>query len=160
MVAVDTVGEKPNRFHERANVFVIRPGDTPGTMETDDRGEILASGSIRRLWKQLVNPIPAPPPVEVSAMPFTGQRAIRYKASTTYRPAGDQLAFSRGGRPGMHTVITQATRQPRPTLGVGLNRNRPVLRNRIASFGSRVPPLNSALSGAVGGGGGGGGIGG
>ena len=118
-------------------------------MEWDTRATVEASGTIRRLWRQLVHPTPAPPPYEVAAQPFTGQRAIRYKASTSYLAAGNALGFSRGGRPGMHTVITQATRQSIPTQGVGQNRNRPVLRNRISSFGSRVPPLNAPVSAAV-----------
>lgn len=140
--AVDPAGEQPTRWHERARVNVTRPGETPGTSETDRRGNVEAPGQIRRLWHQLVSPVPAPPPFEVSAQPFTGQRTIRYKSSSVYLPAGDMLRFSRDGVPGLHSVIVQQSRQDRPTITSGQNRNRPTTRNRMSSFGSRVPPLN------------------
>lgn len=142
VVAVDTVGEAPRRFHERAYVSIWRIGETPGTLEYDRSTGVLDSGTIRRLWRQLVSPVPPPPPVNVAAAPFTGQRAIRYKAQSLYLPAGNQQSFARDGIPGLHTVIVQATRQDRPTIGAGQNRNRPTVRNRMASFGSRVQPLN------------------
>lgn len=145
-VAVDTSGEQPTRFHERARVNVVRPGETPGTSETDRSTGVEAAGQIRRLWHQLISPVPAPPAFKVSASPFTGQRAIRYRAQSVFRGSGDQLRFSRGGVPGLHTVIVQASRQDRPTLGSGLSRNAPTVRNRISSFGSRVAPLNPRIS--------------
>jgi len=141
-VSVDTVGEQPLRFHERARVVIVRPGETPGTSETDRSTGIEAAGQIRRLWHQLISPVPAPPPFPVSAAPFTGQRTIRYRAQSVYRRAGNQLRFARGGVQGLHTVIVQQSRQDRPTIGTGQNRNRPTVRNRMTSFGSRVPPLN------------------
>lgn len=148
-VAVDTSGETPTRFHERARVNTVATGESPGTMEFDTRTGIEAAGTVRRLWHQLVNPVPAPPPFEVAAQPFTGQRTIRYRAQSVFRGSGDALRFSRAGVPGLHTVIVQASRQDVPTLTAGQNRNRPTTRNRIASFGSRVAPLNPRLSSDV-----------
>lgn len=144
--SVDTIGETPTRFHERARVNIVRPGETPGTSETDRVTGIEAAGQIRRLWHQLVSPVPAPPPFPVSAAPFTGQRAIRYRASSVYLPAGDALRFARAGVQGLHTVIVQQSRQDRPTLTSGQNRNRPTVRNRMSSFGSRVAPLNPRVA--------------
>ena len=148
-VAVDTSGERPTRFHERLRVNVVRPGETPGTSELDRSTGIEAAGTIRRLWHQLINPVPAPPPFPVAAAPFTGQRTIRYRAQSIYRGSGDALRFSRAGVPGLHTVIVQASRQSRVTTSAGLNRNRPTVRNRISSFGSRVPPLNPRVQADV-----------
>jgi len=147
--AVDPVGEIPYRFHERANVAVTRQGTTPGTMQFDLRMGVEAPGTVRKLWRQLISPIPAPPPFEVSAAPFTGQRAIRFRAQSVFRGSGNQLAFARFGVPGLHTRIVMATRQDVPTIGSGGARNAPTVRNRISSFGSRVEPLNPRIEAAT-----------
>lgn len=151
VVSVDTAGETPLRFHETARVNVVRPGETPGTSEHDRSTGIEAPGQIRRLWHQLISPVPAPPPFQVSAAPFTGQRAIRYRSQSVYRAAGNMLRFVRGDAQGLHTVIVNQSRQDRPTIGTGQNRNRPTVRNRMSSFGSRVPPLNPRVAADAGG---------
>jgi hypothetical protein len=148
VVSVDTIGETPLRFHDPAHVFAAIPGESPGLSEHDRVTGVEAPGQVRRLWHQLISPIPPPPPVRVADAPFTGQRAIRYKTSSFYLPAGDQQRFSRDGIPGLHTIIVQATRQDRPTLTAGVRRNPPTVRNRITSFGSRVPPLNPRIRAA------------
>ena len=131
--------ETPDRWHERPRTHVSRPGESPGTMEFDDRqSDHIGLGTIRRLWRQVVAGIPAPPPFEVARQPAEFTRALRYRAQSLYLPAGSMSSrFSM-----LHTVITQASRQPRPMLSAGTRRGRPVVRNRMQSFGSRVEPLN------------------
>ena len=133
------LGETPDRARLRPHISIAQPGDSPGLMEWDDReynGQ--AAGTIRRLWRQVVSGIPAPPPVDVSSSPAIFTRAIRYRAQSTYLPAGSMNSRFTN----LHTVIRQASRQPRPTLSAGTRRGRPTVRNRMQSFGSRVTPLN------------------
>jgi hypothetical protein len=146
--SVDPVGETPTRFHDLAHVFAVEPGRTPGLSEYDLRTGTEAPGTIRRIWHQLVSPVPAPPAFKVSSSPFAGQRTIRYKTSNVYLPAGDQRSFARNGVRGLHTVIVQATRQHGATLTAGVRRGQPTIRNRISSFGSRVQPLNPRVAAA------------
>lgn len=145
-VSVDPQGQTPDRFREEPRVFVRRSGETPGTMELDTGAKVQAPGTIRRLWMQAVHPVPAPPPVQVAAAPLQITRALRYKASTNYLPAG-----SRNSRfTGMHTMIPNLARQPRPTRSAGTRQGRPTVRNRMESFGSRVTPLNPRVAAAQG----------
>lgn len=132
--------QEPLRFRERPRVFAVIPGESPGTMEHEDPPALGldGEGSIRRLWRQTLAGNPGPPPFQVSAAPAIFTRALRYKVSSTYKEGGTvNTRFSM-----LHTVIRQASRQPRPTLMAGTRRGRPVIRNRMTSFGSRVTPLN------------------
>lgn len=140
------LGQTPTRFRERPRVFVEIPGQSPGTMEHDDKGAAVdvQPGTIRRLWRQTIAGDPGPPPFQVSAAPAIFTRALRYKASTTYYPAGNSASRLSG----MHTVIRMIARQPRPVLEAGTRRARPTIRNRMTSFGSRVEPLNRRAQGA------------
>ena len=57
------LGETPDRFHRRRRIVVVRPGESPGTMDiVDTNVDTAAAGTIRRNWRQSVNLIPAPPP--------------------------------------------------------------------------------------------------
>lgn len=145
VISVDPVGELPDRFHDTPRVFVVRSGETPGTMELDTGAHVQAAGTIREFWRQSVHPVPAPPPYPVAAEPVQITRALRYKASTNYLPAGS--LNSRFG--GMHTTIVQASRQPAPTASAGTRQGRPTVRNRMESFGSRVTPLNPRVAAAA-----------
>jgi hypothetical protein len=115
-------------------------------METDLRPGTLAPGEVRRLWRPLVHPVPAPPPFEVSAQPCTITRATRYSTRSFYRPAGS----SNTRFIGLHTVIKMAIRHKEITRGGGGTIGRPTVRNRMSSFGSRVPPLNPRVKAAAG----------
>ncbi len=132
--------QTPTRFRERPRVHVVIPGQSPGTKEQDPKGTATdtGAGTIRRLWRQVLSGQPGPPPVPVSQLPAIFTRALRYKTSTTYKPAGTlntRLTM-------LHTVVRMVARQPRPVLSAGTRRGRPTIRNRMTSFGSRVEPLN------------------
>ncbi len=134
------LGQRPNRWRERRHVFVARPGESPGLMDVSDtRVDTLAEGTIRRLWRQAWNMIPAPPPFPVSQAPTTMQRALRYKASTVFRAVGTDNTRMGARRP----IVPNRHRSRPVTVAAGNLQGRPVLRNRIISFGRRVPPLNS-----------------
>ena len=133
------LGQTPTRFHTRRRVFVERPGASPGLMDVDDtRVDTAAPGTIRRLWEQAVNMIPAPPPFPVSAAPTTITRALRYRASSLYQRAGNSNT-----REGRTRPIRPPRHHGRPvTIAAGNQQGRPTIRNRMTSFGSRVPPVN------------------
>lgn len=128
-----------NRFHERRQVFVQRPGASPGLMDVDDtRVDTAAAGTIRRLWEQAVNMIPAPPAFPVSQAPLGITRALRYKASTTFHRSGNENT-----RFGAARAIVAPRHNSRPvTIAAGNQQGRPTVRNRMTSFGSRVPTVN------------------
>lgn len=132
------LGQDPTRIHGRPHVDVVRIGESPGTQDVDTRADRQGPGTIRRLWRQTIAFVPAPPAFPVSSSPATITRALRYKASTAYRGSGS--SNTRLTR--MHTHIPKRSRQPAPTVGAGTVRARPTVRNRISSFGSRVEPLN------------------
>lgn len=140
------LGQTPTRFRERPRVHVAIPGQTPGMMEQDAKalGIDTAPGTVRRLWRQVLAGVPAAPPFPVSLAPALFTRALRYKASTTYKEAGTlNTRFSM-----LHTVVRQVARQPRPVIEAGTRRGRPTVRNRMTSFGSRVQPLNRRVPAA------------
>src|SRR6266536_1749556 len=80
--------QTPTRFRERTRVHIRMPGQSPGTMEYDDETGDLAFGQIRRLWRQVLAGVPAPPPFNVAAEPATFTRALRYRAQSLYHGAG------------------------------------------------------------------------
>jgi hypothetical protein len=49
----------------------------------------------------------------------------------------------------LHTMIDQRVNYRPVSINAGGVRNRPTIRNRITSFGSRVTPLNSRVSAAT-----------
>lgn len=137
-----------NRWHRPSPVADM--GRSPGLMFVTVRGNVLGAGQIRRMWRQAVNYIPAPPPYswttssgapsDSGAMPPV-TRALRYMTRSVYMGAGiDNTRFA-----GYHTRIVPQVRSKPVTLGAGLVRSRPTVRNRLTSFGSRVPPLNQPM---------------
>jgi hypothetical protein len=136
-----------DRFHARVRVFVSQQGQTPGLQDIEPAilGTV-AFGTIRRLWRQSVNYLPAGPWLSwtENGVDRTGTngagitRALRYKASSLFRGAGSSNTRMGASR----AFITPRHIQPRATLGVGNLQGRPVIRNRLQSFGSRVPPVN------------------
>lgn len=135
---------------------VAQMGRTPGLMQMSTRGMVLGAGQIRRLWRQSVNlinaqagyswstssPSPGRPVVQPPAIGVT--RALRYMTRSIYMGSGiDSTRFS-----GLHTRIYPRVRSKPVTLGAGQVRTRPTVRNRMTSFGSRVPAINQSVQGA------------
>lgn len=141
--------EVPDRFNlwDRPGP-VVQSGRSPGTMRATLRGSILAPGTIRRLWQQSVNYMGAQrayswthglpePDRPVAALGVT--RALRYMTRSVYAPSGvDNSRYA-----ALHTKIAMQHRHKPVTVAAGSVRNRPTVRNRLTSFGSRVPPLNA-----------------
>lgn len=133
------------------------PGRTPGMMVITLRGCVLGAGQIRRLWRQSVNFTPAqsafswtdnkPQPGHSNATPAAGfevTRALRYLTRSLYVGGGiDHTRFDE-----LHTVVRQEHYYKQITVGRGQTRSRPTVRNRLTSFGSRVPTLNHTMSAA------------
>lgn len=122
------------------------------------RGCILGAGQIRQLWRQSVNLIPAQASfswTESSPSPGPGgpvispggldiTRALRYMTRSVYEAAGtDNSRFE-----GMHTPVGKRNMYKTVTINVGQKRNQPTIRNRLTSFGSRVPTLNRQVQAA------------
>jgi hypothetical protein len=141
----------------------MQAGRTPGTMVLTLRGMRLATGQVRRLYKQKFNEIiPAGPYDQVTLAPsnlvppshHAGvdiTMGYRYMIRSTYVGAGDGLSRWGGtGRP-LHQSTQMKHVNPTPTLGAGnKSRGRPTVRNRLTSFGSRVPTINQPLPAAQG----------
>jgi len=128
---------------------VYWPGRTPGLMVVSLRGCILGAGQIRRLWRQSVDLIPAMGSFSWSQNGtstnvnggFDITRAIRYMTRSIYAGAGiDHTRFDM-----MHTVVNKQNMYKTVTVNVGQKRGQPTVRNRITSFGARVPTLNRQI---------------
>lgn len=128
------------------------PGRTPALMAVTLRGCVLGAGQIRRLWRQSVNLIPAQGPyswtkngTDTNANPPLGiTRALRYMTHSLYIGAGiDHTRYDE-----MHTVVKKKHMYKQITVGRGQTRSRPTIRNRMTSFGSRVPTLNQEVQAA------------
>jgi len=156
-------GEHPdriNRWHRPGPI--VEPGRSPATMILNLRGNVLGAGQVRRMWRQTADylapqapyswtdnaPGPERPAFSVSRG-FQITRALRYMTRSIYIAGGtDNTRFG-----ALHTLIQQRVHSKPVSLGAGGSRNRPTVRNRLTSFGSRVTPLNSRVPAASGGGG-------
>lgn len=151
-------GEQPTRFNRWGRpVPVASMGNTPGLMYVTLRGCVLGAGQIRRMWRQAIGFIPGPPaysqsisatyPSEFKEHDAIGiTRALRYRTlSISPRAGEDSTRFS-----GLHTKIRPKVRSKPVHLGAGLVRSRPTVRNRLSSFGSRVPTINQQSNAAQG----------
>ncbi len=148
--------EQPNRINlwKRPGP-VFWPGRSPGLMTINLRGEILAVGQIRRLWRQSVDMIQAQDGYSwtinglgnhaAPVRPVVGlTRALRYMTRSVYMGAGiDNSRYE-----ALHTVVRKQNAYKTVTVAAGSVRGRPTVRNRLSSFGSRVPTLNQAVSAA------------
>lgn len=136
---------------------ISSPGRSPATMILNLRGNRLAPGQIRTLWRQTANMIAAQAPYSwTDSAPAPGApvatppglditRAIRYMTRSVYAQEGtDNSRFA-----ALHTQIEQRHNYKPVTVNAGTVRNRPTIRNRLTSFGSRVPSLNSRVSAAA-----------
>lgn len=146
----DEMPTKFNRWERPGPVSV--PGRSPATMRTALRGNILAPGTVRRFWRQIADIIPAQAPYSWTASSPVGRpivgvditTAVRYMTRNLYARAGtDETHMS-----AMHTTIHPSARSKPVTTPAGAVRSRPTIRNRLTSFGSRVPPLNAKVTAA------------
>lgn len=149
------LGETSNRFNLWLRPAPIaQEGRSPGFMQTTLRGCVLGAGQIRRMWRQSVNYFPAQPPYSWTANGhlsdpnaahgFQVTRALRYMTRSVYMGSGiDNTRYA-----GLHTVIKPRTHSKPVTLGAGQVRTRPTVRNRVTSFGSRVPTINQQVQAA------------
>ncbi len=113
------------------------------------RGMIQAAGQIRHLWRQKAGYAAGPPGYSwtingptsnlSAARGFQLTRALRYLTRSVYFGAGsDNTRLSE-----LHTAVVMRSRAKPVTVGAGQQRGKPVTRNRLTSFGSRVPPLQN-----------------
>lgn len=132
---------------------VSEAGRSPGTMFVNLRGNVLGAGTVRRFWRQTVNYAAAQAgyswthsaPGAGGSVPFPDgffiTRALRYMTRSVYEAAGvDNTRFA-----GAHTTIHPRARSKPVSLNAGNVRNRPTVRNRLVSFGSRVPTINQKV---------------
>lgn len=158
------LGEESHRFNHWDEAGpVVELGRTPGVQMVSLRGNVLAAGFVRRLWRQSINVIGAQAPyswttsepspgrsgrrvhsVGIGAQGLDISRALRYLTNATvYMGSGsDNTKYA-----AYHTTVPLQTRSKPVTQGSG-GRNRPTVRNRMTSFGSRVPTLNQSVPAA------------
>jgi hypothetical protein len=116
------------------------------------RGCRLAAGQVRRLWRQSVDY------VGIRNLSWTHNayqannagddpgitRALRYLTRSFYMGAGiDHSRFDM-----LHTTVKKQNVYKTVTVNAGQRRNPPTVRNRMTSFGSRVPTLNQQAGAA------------
>ena len=149
-------GREPDLFnHWNRPAPVVWPGRSPGMSVISLRGCVLAAGQIRRLWRQAVDMIPAQAAFSwtenapAPGRPITSPggvditRALRYMTRSVYVAGGtDNTRFA-----ALHTRVTKTNVYKTVTVGKG-GRNKPTVRNRLTSFGSRVPTLNQQANAA------------
>lgn len=140
-------GELPLRFRLLAPRHLFWPGRSPGTMDWANlHGRILAAGQIRTLWRQALQYVGGGQSYSWTANAedpghgpsFGITRALRYMARSLYHPGGtDNTRLSE-----LHTTVTPSVRSRYVTVAGGSVRSRPTVRNRLTSFGARVPTIN------------------
>ena len=142
-------GELPLRFRLAPPRHLEMAGRSPGTMETNLHGRVLAAGTVRRLWRQALQYVGGGQTFSWTANleepghnhGFEITRALRYVARSFYHPAGtDNTRLSE-----LHTLVSPQVRSRYVTLAAGSVRSRPTVRNRLTSFGERVQPLNTRV---------------
>ena len=123
---------------QRPHVFVeAQQGDAmAGITLPEQRG----AGTIRKLWRNSFGITPAPAPFGWAQNPPLYTRALRYKATSLFMRAGNSNTDWGEPRP----IIRPRARQPLITRQAGNKPSQPTIRNRLISFGARVPPLNQA----------------
>lgn len=135
---------------------VAQAGRTPAMMFFSLRGNLLAAGTVRRFWRQIADMIPAQEPYSwTRSAPSPGRQvrspgglaittALRYMTRNVYAAGGnDNTRLS-----ALHTKVHPRVHSKAVTVNAGQQRNRPTVRNRLTSFGSRVPPLNAKVPAA------------
>lgn len=137
--------------------FRHREGFTPFVVlqETDIRTTSQVPGALRRFWQAVARYTGAPRTFNATANAFDGSTpktgsAATTKLNWTSRDLGSAVlhAGNQLSRPMSRPALTPSVAHAAPRLITNGNvRNRPVLRVRIPSYGSRVPALNYAPPG-------------
>jgi len=99
-----------------------------------------APGTIRGLMHKQVNSIAAPPPFSWVRNPPIITNPARYRITTRFRGVGSDATINAGPRKPVRWRVQQSA----VTRQAGNKPSQPTIRNRLASFGSRVPSLNAA----------------
>lgn len=135
---------------------IFWPGRSPGAMFVTLRGNVLGAGQIRRLWRQAIDYIAAQDDYSWTQNGLSGggnhgrpvgvgiTRALRYMTRSVY--LGQGLDNSRYAA--LHTVVNKQNVYKTVTVNAGQRRSAPTVRNRMTSFGSRVPTLNQQVQAA------------
>lgn len=149
--------EQPDRINRWLRPGpVAQVGRTPNTMFTALRGNVLAAGTVRRLWRQVADMVPASASfswTENAPAPGRGVRSpsgfrittgLRYMTRSLYAAGGtDASRFT-----ALHTKVQPKVHHKPVSVGSGQARSRPTVRNRLVSFGTRVPTLNQKVPAA------------
>lgn len=99
------------------------------------------AGTIRHLWRSAFGSIPGPAPfgwAQNPRTPSSTRRTLRYRATYLGRGAGTSRAITGAPR----RIIAPRVRVSPITRQAGNAPSRPTVRNRLRSFGSRVPTIN------------------
>lgn len=139
------LGQTPDRFHSRTWLLLSRRQDHVGRTTT-----LVPGVTVRVLWRNLVNYLNSGGSADFNWTLNTWENSpdvprgpvttsLRYLISTLWTvTAGNQRSM-----PIVRPPIVRQRQSPAPPLVYAGNlQGRPVLRNRMVSFGSRVPPVN------------------
>lgn len=129
---------RPARRRPRRTItFITRIGQSPG-LEDIEIPTAQAPGTIRRNIHTHANSILPPPPFSWVDNPPEITVPLRYRATSTFVGIGSSRSINAAPRP----IIRRRARVSPITRQVGNKPGTPNVRNRLASFGSRVPPTN------------------
>lgn len=123
----------------RRAALILNDGRQNEAMLQEQIPEQLAPGDVHGNWRSSVGSIPGPAPFSWVENPREITRPLRYKVRSLFRGAGNSASMT-NAKPRPVRV-----RQARMTAIVRLAGNapaKPSIRNRLTSFGSRVPPVN------------------
>lgn len=138
-----------DRFHRNRLLLYTRDQDRRV------RGTIAEPGTLRRLWRNIAEYSGAAPPFSWTANRFDGDPVpagqavttpLRYLISTVnVLTAGNLLS-----NPLARRALNPSVAHPGARLILTGNvANRPTIRTRVPSFGSRVPALNQEIPGGT-----------
>jgi hypothetical protein len=146
-------GEQPDFFRSMPYHGLAEEGRSPGLMERTLRGCVLAAGTVRKMWRQSPGYIGAAddyswtrngPAAIAERMPFQITTALRYMTRNLYVAGGtDNTRLSE-----LHSAVLPRVRSKPVSVAAGSKRGMPTVRNRLTSFGARVPPINQRVAGA------------
>lgn len=118
--------------------FVFVEGQQGLTLADEQIPEQVAAGTIRGLWRSSLGGARGPAPFGWADHPRIFTRSLRHRVTSLFMRAGNSRTDWGEPRP----MIRPRARQSIVTRQVGNRPAGPTVRNRLTSFGSRVPPLN------------------
>lgn len=136
----------PPRNARRKVVFVARVGQYGGLDDIQIADAVQPGVTVRRNVHTQVNSIAAPPPFGWVDNPPVVTSPLRYRATTRFRRVGTDRSINAAARP----IVPRKIQQSIITRQAGNAPSRPTVRNRLMSFGSRVPTLNAPSPNATG----------